>query len=324
MIHDWNSRNWLQDVKKWLLAVLHDVTDSDLQTLHIAHIRPWSRVLRVNTRTGVMWFKANTLESAYEADIIRLLATRKPHSLPHLLAVHEYLPWFVTGNAGKPVVQHSQPRRALREWIDIIRSYAQLQQSSAPLAETLVQTGVADLRPQRLPFVLTTMLEQDPLHLCSSKEKRQIETLMPNLHNWCNELHCDGISPTIQHDDLHLSNVLYSQDTYRFIDWADAVIAHPFGSLLYPLRAIENVSPADSHHFGRQLMDAYLDCWPSLNHQIAQRSIKLAMSTAAIGRALTWRKVTTGVDRNKVKAYYADGFARWLKILEDDLKDASP
>jgi hypothetical protein len=46
-----------------------------------------------------------------------------------------------------------------------------------------------------------------------------------------------GIAATIQHDDLHGGNVFSGPAGIRFFDWGDAVVAHPFGSMLATLHS---------------------------------------------------------------------------------------
>ena len=50
---------------------------------------------------------------------------------------------------------------------------------------------------------------------------------------------------TVQHDDLHDGNVFGSADAVRIIDWGDASLAHPFGTLLITLRVLASQLQCD-------------------------------------------------------------------------------
>lgn len=87
----------------------------------------------------------------------------------------------------------------------------------------------------------------------------------------------------LDHDDLHQRNVL-GTGPYRFYDWGDAVLAHPFAALLVPLQVLDG--PRRERARG-----AYLDAFADL----APRSELLdtlapACRVATIARALTWER----------------------------------
>ena len=61
----------------------------------------------------------------------------------------------------------------------------------------------------------------------------------------CARLDSFGIAPTLQHDDLHDNNVFAPSATggpLRVFDWGDAVVGHPFGTLLVTLRVVSDLA----------------------------------------------------------------------------------
>jgi len=79
---------------------------------------------------------------------------------------------------------------------------------------------------------------------------------------WCARLDDSGIPPSLQHDDLHDGNVFVRPGGYAIVDWGDAVVAHPFGSLLVALRSIAarfGLPPGSAE--SRRLRDADLERW---------------------------------------------------------------
>ena len=78
----------------------------------------------------------------------------------------------------------------------------------------------------------------------------------------CARLADFGIPATLQHDDLHDANVFVGDGRYRFFDWGDAVVAHPFFSLL--VRCGSRRTLASRTGTPRcSAADAYLDLWRS-------------------------------------------------------------
>ena len=63
----------------------------------------------------------------------------------------------------------------------------------------------------------------------------------------CARLDAFGIAPTLQHDDLHDNNVFAPSapgGPLRVFDWGDAVVGHPFGTLLVTLRVVSDLARA--------------------------------------------------------------------------------
>lgn len=68
------------------------------------------------------------------------------------------------------------------------------------------------------------------------------------------------IQETIQHDDIHAGNLYARGKRLRVLDWGDASISHPFGSLVVTFRFLEEINrlAPDDPWFAR-LPDAYLE-----------------------------------------------------------------
>ena len=93
---------------------------------------------------------------------------------------------------------------------------------------------------------------------------------LPAYGQWCRDLDGAGIPWMIQHDDLHSNNICLARSAadhlaglaagLRIIDWGDASIGRPFGTVTATLRSI-------AHHSGcevddprvQRVRDAYLE-----------------------------------------------------------------
>nr|WP_242623918.1 phosphotransferase [Micromonospora kangleipakensis] len=123
---------------------------------------------------------------------------------------------------------------------------------------------------------------------------------------------------TIQHDDLHDGNVFVADDGYRFFDWGDASVAHPFGTLLVTLRSVAyagELKPGDPAL--ARLRDAYLEAWTDRHDRATLREVAgLAMRVATVSRSLSWRRALRSTD--PARAEYASAVPGWLEELFAD------
>lgn len=132
-------------------------------------------------------------------------------------------------------------------------------------------------------------------------------------HNrWCAELTAGGIAPSLQHDDLHDDNVLLGRSgEYRFFDWGDASVSHPFGVLVGVLDNVGRDRRFTSAQVGR-LRDVYLEPWTAeydRAHLVAD--CDLALRVARTGRVLNWHRLLTPL-RSAERIEYAETLADWL------------
>jgi hypothetical protein len=127
----------------------------------------------------------------------------------------------------------------------------------------------------------------------------------------------------VQHDDLHDGNVFVADDGFRFFDWGDASVAHPFGSLLIALRvAAYQMKVALGGPEMARLRDAYLRAWAAEHDpENLLRSATLAVRVAKVGRALSWRRALCGAE-TPVAADDSTAVVEWLAELTEP--DPSP
>ena len=109
----------------------------------------------------------------------------------------------------------------------------------------------------------------------------KVAALRPQFVEWCAELEASSIGISLDHNDLHAYNVLGDVDgEIRFYDWGDSVVAHPFTSLLVPLKS--------AAHRARSRA-VYLDTFRSVaGSEDLDATLTLALRVAIAARALTW------------------------------------
>lgn len=142
--------------------------------------------------------------------------------------------------------------------------------------------------------------------------------MAPEYAQWCAELAADGLRASVQHDDLSDGNVFSDGAGFRFFDWGDASVAHPFGSLLVALYVATNQFDltARGPELAR-LRDAYLEPWTSdLDRTGLLRSATLAMRAAKVSRALSWQRALDGAEL-PVAPEHSTAVVDWLADLTE-------
>jgi len=118
-----------------------------------------------------------------------------------------------------------------------------------------------------------------------------LEALRPRIAGWCEELASSGVGDSLDHADLHESQLFApAPGRFAFFDWGDALVGHPFHSLLVPARtAREHCGP----EVRPRLRDAYLEPWTGKGVTAAglRRAVSLSWRLAPLGRAASWGRM---------------------------------
>ena len=264
-------------VEGWIRSYVAPVDE-----IEVAHQRPWAKVLRVPIVAGVAWFKACAPVQAFEPRLTAELFARWPDRVPEVIAHDEEGAWLLLADAGTPVGAFGNPPEA---WLEALPSYAELQRGEAARASDHLAHGVPDLRVASLPARFDDLLQRDlPLHRA---EIGELGRFAPRFETLCEELGSRGVPNTIQHDDLHHTNLYAQNGRLRVLDWGDSSISHPFASLVVTFRFLEEVTklrPSD-RWFGR-LRDAYLEPWG----QGLAGAFALAIRVGAFSHAIAWAR----------------------------------
>ena len=143
--------------------------------------------------------------------------------------------------------------------------------------------------------------------------------MLPAYADACAELADSGIAATLQHDDLHDGNIL--QRGPLFIDWGDAIVGHPFGTMLATLNSVAYQHQLDLDDPAlHRLADAYTETWTDVaDRATLRRLVTLAVRVGPLTRALGWRRALVGCD-DVSWTEWGDGVHGWLlETLSPDL-----
>ncbi len=287
----------LADAEDWIRAHVEPVGPIETE-----HERPWATVLRVPLADGVAWFKACAPVQVFEPRLTAELFARYPDRVAEVLGHDEERAWLLLGDAGTPIGAFGNPPEA---WLVALPLYAELQRGEAAHTHDHLAHGVPDLRVATLPARYDDLLQRElPLE---REEIDRLRAFAPRFAELCDELVAHDVSETVQHDDLHMSNVYAQGEQLRVLDWGDSSISHPFVSLVVTFRFLEEVTklPPGDPWFAR-LRDAYLEPWGrGLGGVFA-----LAMRVGTLAHAIAWLR-----QRDHLPPTERSEFDKWFPIV---------
>lgn len=318
----WDDPDWLDDITGWLRTSLsfHQIElCGEPRKIHSA---PWSVVYSAMTNQGIYYFKALCPALKHEPQLARQLSFWQPNLVQPVLEIDALRGWMLMPEGGTTLRQVLEKNPSLDYWKKIIPTYARFQQALIPHRQELLALGVKNRGLQFLPK-LANNLAADRDAMCigqadglSSGEYELLKDLMPTLQKLCKRLARFGIPETLQHDDFHDGNIFVVQNGFRFFDWAESFIAHPFFSMVVTLRSIAYRFELDENSIEmRDLEDLYLVEWQeyaSLDH--LHEAFKLAMVLGRINRALTWHMVVSSLPE-PYRSKEADAVPGWLQLF---------
>ncbi|MFF0368830.1 MULTISPECIES: aminoglycoside phosphotransferase family protein [unclassified Micromonospora] len=317
---DWSGEQWQVRARSWVDAQLSRAGRRVTGPVE-PRVRPWSLVWRVPTDGGPVWFKANNPGTVHEAVLIAALAGLAPERVLAPIAVDPARGWSLLPDGGESLRDVLGRDADLAHWERALPGYAALQLATASRAEELIALGVPDHRPEVLAGLLAQLLDdRESLRIgdeggLSPETYERLQAELPAYAERCRRLADFGIPATVQHDDLHDGNVFAGPTGYRYFDWGDASVAHPFGTLLVTLRSIRYATDlaADDARLAR-LRDGYLEAWTDrYDRRTLVEAADLAMNLGAVSRSLSWRRALDTAD--PARAEYADAVPGWLGEL---------
>lgn len=312
------------EILTWATASLEAAGHRVVGAVEQPHIRPWSTVFRIPTDAGPFWCKATGPGPPHEAALLQRFATWGTGHVLLPLAVDAGRGWMLLPDGGPRLRDLAPDERGdhdLDAWVRLMPVYAELQRSVEGRADALVAAGVPDERPARLTAVLDGLVASDPIWARLDPDdvvpgRRARDVLVrrrADVAALSATLASSGISPTIEHGDLHGGNILAGVEGIRFFDWGDATLAHPFGTLTTTLRSVGYRTGLDP--YGAELArvrDAYTEAWTDVLPRSGLAEVaSLAMDLAQIGKSSAWSRAMVGLEPAEM-GEHAGAAGGWL------------
>jgi Ser/Thr protein kinase RdoA (MazF antagonist) len=215
----------------------------------------------------------------------------------------------------------------------VVRAFAQLQVEAAGQADRLLAAGCHDRRLDRLAAQARAWLPAigatvelagiDDATWLSQDEQAAVRAALPEVLAGCQELAGHAVPPSIVHGDLHLGNVARGPAGYRFFDWTDACVAHPFFDLLTLRRGTGFAEEEGDGELRDRVRAAYLPAWASFEPPgRLDRALQLAAPLGALHHAVSFRSLVAGMVP-PVESHMAGSTAWWLRQMLAGLGDLS-
>ncbi|GAB3459494.1 phosphotransferase [Streptomonospora sediminis] len=289
----WDDPGRRDGIHHWVQACLAERGERLLADPPRVRVRPWSTTARFSSTAGPVWFKANAPGGAFEAALHGALYTWVPGRVLTPLGVDVQRGWSLLPDAGGTLRDRMAAIDDFAVWEAILGTYGETQRTLAAHAADLVALDVPDLRPAALGHLLDGFLADPGVTAALGDGTDLLMRHRSAFDADCKALDDSGVPPSLDHSDLHVGNVFVLDGGYRFADWGDAVVSHPFFSLLVPLRIAARELGAGTRTLQR-LRDAYLEPWTrSQPAPLLRTAVPRATRLAALSRSLAWSRAFT-------------------------------
>jgi hypothetical protein len=270
----WYRPGWFTPLSESLSAVLteHGYTVQGA----FEQLRSWGRsaITRANTDKGAVYIKSAPDMFAHEPKLAEWLGTHYPDYAAPVIAVttNAYGHHLIMPDYGSTTLESSGEIEA---WEDAARRYGDLQAAVSGRIEDLIALGVPDRREAWMHTALDRLLSDDTLTTIGNNPLTADE--IARLHDCGNTLHekiralwAEKIPASVEHGDFWAGQVPVIDGVFRFADWSDASVSHPFFSLPFFLADMEIGAPPAVPQANERIIGAYLGAWQAFDTSLLE------------------------------------------------------
>ncbi len=272
---------------------------------------------KIDTDIGRFWFKENCTPHRAEGDVHSVAARLAPSYVDEPVGVDGDRGWLLTRDGGVTLMDAAPGGSRGIEGEALVRlleDYGRMQRMTVGRWKDFHSAGLRIALPRdaaemsrRQVEWMTSTAEDDPRQL-TAEQRQAVLDAAPALEE-AGDVLADGPVPlALDHCDLFPRNVFLPRtqsQPYRFFDFAEAVWAHPFGSLVMLVwecvhrwsitQPEDRIDLRDSRV--RVVFDAYLDAWTDLAPLEDLRAlVPHALRIAPPHRSWDWLQVLNTAD----------------------------
>jgi hypothetical protein len=290
-LDEWRSDEFVDRALAWADAALAREGRQRTGAPSWSRSRPWGFVLALPLTDGdTVWFKA-TPEGSAEAILHQTLDAEIPEYVAPVLAADLGRGWLLLEDAGASLgsdseAEGTQPCGDPR-FLRAMTTYAGLQEQLRFRIDELVTQGLPDARPHAIPGVFDQLLASMGRRARDSGDEDaaallvRIAAARPLVVDLAAS--CAGRAGSVDHNDLHPWNVLVRDGQTVFLDWGDAMAAHPYASLLVPVR----IAMTESRETAEAVLESYAR---GRDERMDPQELSAVARLSVIGRAWTWQR----------------------------------
>lgn len=291
-------------------------------------MRSWSTVISVPTTAGRVWFKAAGPGASFEVALYDLMREIVPASVLTPIAADATRGWLLLPDGGVALADCRSGSNLVAALVTVLPRYGQMQRDLVPHVDRFLALGVRDMRPPMMPrrFERALAMVRRYVDRHGSPADRltyqRLYELRDTFASWSERLASLPGTPSLDHNDLHPGNILLpgsdGPEQAKFFDWGESIVAHPFSSLLIPLRYVQyQQKVAHDHPTIQRLRDAYLEAFTDLAPRPElEEAVELACQMSKVNRTLVWASIA------RIAGPRARGKRRhvfeWLSLLLSD------
>lgn len=261
------GRGWLRTLRGWTSAVIRPLGFELVDSLRQFNASPSFNLLRFETTGPAVWFKAVGEPNLREFPITQKLAEVLPKFMPETLATKpEWNGWLSREVDGKNLGE----AKNIEAWEGAAADLARLQIASISFSESLLPLGAHDLRSDALfsaidPFfdLVARLMDEQPKTPPAALSRKELSLLRILVYDALTMLRDLRMPVTLGHLDLNPWNIIVTEDSCVFLDWAEAYVGYPFFSFEYLFEHFRRNSEG-SAKFVHRVKNAYATRWQEL------------------------------------------------------------
>lgn len=270
-IAPWERNRWFGEARFWMQTHLHEAGYGlQAPVEQVKGAWGWSSILKAETDTGAVYFKADYDRPPKEVAVILKLAEGWPRNVPHIIAANVERSWMLLSDfagAGLETLDAGH-------FLNAVSLFANIQRSTSLDIHDWKLLGCPDMTPDSL-LRMTGHLTADTAVLCGGEgglrrdELAELELKIPQIEQALIHLASSALPNTISNEDFRAGNVAVRGGEYIFYDWGSTVISHPLFGINYFLNRMIRSDSEDGFRWRndledekrRRLMSAFLSQW---------------------------------------------------------------